>query len=73
VAAALGLSLQPHTRAGHIVGLQLPGGSAADVVERLADAHVHVSLRGDTVRVSPHVYNTADDVSRLIDVLAAAV
>ncbi|MDQ3432609.1 MAG: aminotransferase class V-fold PLP-dependent enzyme [Actinomycetota bacterium] len=72
-AAALGLSLQPHTRAGHIVGLQLPGGSAADVVERLADAHVHVSLRGDTVRVSPHVYNTADDVSRLIDVLAAAV
>jgi selenocysteine lyase/cysteine desulfurase len=30
-----------------------------------------VSLRGDSLRVSPNVYNTAEDLDRLRSVLAA--
>jgi selenocysteine lyase/cysteine desulfurase len=36
-------------------------------------ANVHVSFRGDSVRVSPHVYNDADDLSRLVKILSAAI
>ena len=39
----------------------------------LAAAGVFVSVRGDAVRVSPHVYNVAADVDRLLEVLAEAV
>jgi selenocysteine lyase/cysteine desulfurase len=37
----------------------------------LADARVHVSIRGTAVRVSAHAFNTPTDVDRLIEVLAA--
>jgi selenocysteine lyase/cysteine desulfurase len=35
----------------------------------MADASVFVSVRGDAMRVSPHVYNDADDIDRLFEVL----
>lgn len=38
----------------------------------LAEAKVFVSIRGDAIRVSPHVYNNAQDVERLIGALRAA-
>ena len=60
-------------RAGHIIGLRLPDGAAARVAQRLADEQVHVSVRGDNLRVSPHVYNTTDDVERFLRALAAAL
>jgi selenocysteine lyase/cysteine desulfurase len=72
-AAALGLSPHVGLSAGHIVGLRLPTGSPDAVVQRLAEAQVHVSLRGDNLRVSPYVFNTADDVARLLEALAAAL
>jgi selenocysteine lyase/cysteine desulfurase len=72
-AAALGLSPRVGPSAGHIVGLRLPTGSPDAVVQRLAQAQVHVSLRGDSLRVSPYVFNTAEDVTRLLDALGAAL
>ncbi len=72
-AAALGLSPHVGPRAGHIVGLRLPVGSPDAVVHRLAQAQVHVSLRGDNLRVSPYVYNTDDDVARLLETLRAVL
>ncbi len=72
-AAALGLSPHVGLSAGHIVGLRLPTGSPDAVVQRLAEAQVHVSLRGDNLRVSPYVFNTADDVARLLEALGAAL
>ena len=63
---------RPH-RAGHLLGLRLPGGAPADLAARLAAARVFVSVRGDAVRVSPHVYNDQADVDRLLEVLADAV
>ena len=60
-------------RAGHIIGLQLPRGSATAVADRLADSQVHVSVRGDNLRVSPHVYNSVEDVDRFISALGSAL
>jgi selenocysteine lyase/cysteine desulfurase len=73
-AGTLGLLAPPPDRhVGHIVGLRLPTGSSEQVAERLRAEHVHVSVRGEHLRVSPNVYNTPDDVQRLLDVLAACL
>jgi selenocysteine lyase/cysteine desulfurase len=39
--------------------------------ERLRAAKVWASLRGDRIRVSPHLYSTAEDVDRVVGALAA--
>ena len=52
---------------------RLAGGAPRDLAARLAAAGVFVSVRGDAVRVSPHVYNVPADVDRLLAVLAEAV
>ncbi len=38
--------------------------------ERLLAARVHASLRGDRIRVAPHLYNAEGDVDRLVAALA---
>ncbi len=72
-AAALGLSVHAKPHASHIVGLRLPAGSPGAVVQSLAAANVHVSVRGESLRVSPYVFNTDDDVARLLEALGAAL
>jgi selenocysteine lyase/cysteine desulfurase len=73
-AAALGLhAVPPDRRAPHYVGLRAGGGALPpDLAARLAARGVYVSVRGGaSLRVTPHVYNTAADVDRLLDALAA--
>jgi selenocysteine lyase/cysteine desulfurase len=60
-------------RAGHYLGLRIPGGVPDDLPARLAAGKVHVSVRGSAVRVTPHVWNTDADVERLFAVLREAV
>ena len=73
-AEALGCSVAPESeRVGHMLGLQLPGGLPTGLTERLAAARVFVSVRGDSIRVAPHLYNDARDVARFIDVLRSAM
>ena len=73
-AAALGMRAIPvHLRAGHFLGLRIPGGVPAGLPERLAKEQVYVSLRGDSVRVTPHLYNNDADVDRLFGVLERAL
>ena len=58
-------------RAGHILGVRLPEGcDLAELEGRLAAARVYASLRGDTLRVSPNVYNEPRDIDALRRVLA---
>ncbi len=38
--------------------------------ERLRDQQVSVSLRQNALRISPHIYNTSEDIARLIEVLS---
>ncbi|CAN5847251.1 aminotransferase class V-fold PLP-dependent enzyme [soil metagenome] len=56
-------------RGRHMVGLHLGPKAPRDLAERLAAKNVFVSVRGDSVRVSPHLYNTEADVDRLYEVL----
>ncbi len=60
-------------RARHMVGLKLGSSAPEDLATRLAEERTFVSVRGETVRVSPHLYNTAEDVNRLFAVLAEAL
>jgi selenocysteine lyase/cysteine desulfurase len=39
--------------------------------EKVRAAQIHVSLRENALRVSPFLYNTPEEISRLIDVLSA--
>lgn len=69
-AESMGWSVpQPQVRSPHMVGLRSPGGLADGIGDRLAAEKVFVSIRGDSIRVSPHLYTTDDDVERLFDVL----
>ena len=72
-AGALGLAASPsELRAGHFLGLRFPGGLPKGLPERLAAGDVFVSVRGDSLRVTPHLYNDDEDVERLLAALAAA-
>jgi selenocysteine lyase/cysteine desulfurase len=58
-------------RAPHLFGLRpADAGSTATLSDRLAARDVAVSLRGDAIRVSPHLYNDSGDVEALLDALA---
>jgi selenocysteine lyase/cysteine desulfurase len=70
-AESIGLLTAPaELRGPHLMGIRFPGGLPDGVAETLAERRIHVSVRGDSVRVSPHVYNTTDDCDRLLDALA---
>jgi selenocysteine lyase/cysteine desulfurase len=60
----------PAWRGEHLVGLRPPAGTdMSAIASRLAAARVHVSMRGTAIRVSPHVYNTPEDMQALAAVL----
>jgi selenocysteine lyase/cysteine desulfurase len=52
-----------------MVGLKLGSTAPEDLAARLATEGVFVSVRGESMRVSPHLYNTEEDVERLFEVI----
>ncbi len=56
-------------RAGHYLGLRHPAGIPPGLANRLAEQRVFVSLRGPSLRVTPHLYNNATDRERLVAAL----
>jgi selenocysteine lyase/cysteine desulfurase len=69
-AMALGYAVPAEQdRVRHIIGLALPGGLPRTLADRLAAERVHVSIRGDSIRVAPHLYNDEGDVVRFLEVL----
>ncbi|MGD8358793.1 MAG: aminotransferase class V-fold PLP-dependent enzyme [Lysobacterales bacterium] len=70
--APLGLSALPKDeRAPHYLGLQSPAGLPPGLLPELAKRNVYVSVRGSSIRVTPHVYNTPEDIDRLVSALEA--
>lgn len=53
-------------RAPHLLSLEFPEGMPPGLVERLAEAGVHVARRLGRMRISPHVYNDEADVDRFL-------
>lgn len=58
-------------RAPHFLSVSFPDGPPEGIEERLAAAQVHVSLRGDRIRITPHLYNHEADAERLFSALWA--
>jgi selenocysteine lyase/cysteine desulfurase len=59
-------------RARHMIGLKLGSGFPEDLAAQLAAQNVFVSVRSESVRVSPHLYNTEEDINRLFAALSTA-
>ncbi len=70
-ARQLGLNhIADHLRALHFLGLRFPPGMLpTSIAADLAKRGVYVSVRGTSMRITPHVYNTDDDVQHLFDAL----
>jgi selenocysteine lyase/cysteine desulfurase len=66
-AAKLGFSAPPEPlRAPHYLSLRRKAAIPKELPEILAREKVFVSVRGRSVRVTPHLYNTVEDGERLI-------
>jgi len=59
-------------RCAHMIGIRHPAGIPARLPKLLKEAGVFVSLRGDSIRIAPHLYNDRNDVDRLFEVLHTA-
>lgn len=69
--AELGLTAVPaERRAGHYLGLRFRSGVPAGLAAQLSAAKVHVSVRGAALRITPHLWNSPEDIDRLLAVLA---
>ena len=69
--APLDLRADIPDQAPHYLSLGLPEGAPADLAAPMRAHNVHASQRGPRLRISAHIYNTADDVDRLVTALKA--
>ena len=71
----LGLGIEDDAwRSPHLFGLGLPAGAELERLKGCLERHrVGVSFRGTSVRVSPNVYNTKDDVEALVAAFTEAL
>ena len=63
----------PDARAPHMLGLDLPPGTAHTLAAALAEANVIASVRGSSLRISPHLHVNRNDVDRLLEALTSAL
>jgi selenocysteine lyase/cysteine desulfurase len=61
-------------RGSHLFGVRLPHGANLDKIKSSLLKHkVYVSFRGNAIRVAPNVYNTEDDMKKLVKVLLNSI
>ncbi|MEJ3657857.1 aminotransferase class V-fold PLP-dependent enzyme [Actinomycetes bacterium KLBMP 9759] len=69
--AALGFApLPPERRGPHMLGVRLPEPARTAALAALTDARCYAAVRGDSLRISPHLHVTEEDVDRLVTVLS---
>ncbi len=69
-AQALGLGVPPAAhRAPHMLGLRFPDGLPDGLADTLRESGIFLSIRGDSLRIAPHLYNDGRDIDRLFAVL----
>jgi selenocysteine lyase/cysteine desulfurase len=70
LAQEIGLLVAPKlARAPHLIGVSNPGGFHKELLNQLAQEKIFVSVRGDSIRIAPHLYTTAEDIERLFSAL----
>ena len=61
-------------RSHHLVGLRLPKGADIHKIQaELKIRNVVISYRGESIRISPHVYNDQNDMALLLEGLLAGI
>lgn len=69
-ARRLGLIVpEPLLRAPHMIGLHFHEAVPADLPARFAAEKIFVSVRGQSIRVAPHMYNDTAHVDRFLQIL----
>ena len=73
--ADAGFAIEPvEDRGNHIMGIYLPDEVSLDTVrELLSRENISVSVRGESIRVSPHLYNTKADFEALTNLLISTL
>jgi selenocysteine lyase/cysteine desulfurase len=73
-AEQIGLVVAPrHFRAPHLIGISKPGGFGKELPNLLAREKVYVSVRGESIRIAPHLYTAEKDIDRLFSALQKAI
>ncbi len=72
--AELGLEPMPDEQRGpHLLGVRLPDQARDSAISALAKLNCFAAVRGASLRISPHLHTTEEDVQRLIDGLTLAL
>ncbi len=71
-ATSLGLNA-PDRHGPHMLGIQVPREVGRTLGATLAEQRVVASVRGDSLRIAPHLHATRADIERLISGLAGAL
>lgn len=73
-ARAIGLHVvDDHLRSPNLIGINFKDGVPDHLAPTLAENKVFVSIRGDSIRIAPHIYNDIADVDRMFEVLEGAL
>ena len=56
-----------------MIGIGLPQDLDRPLIKELAERGIHVSQRGRSLRISPHLHVNDSDVERLLSALSALV
>jgi len=73
-AEGLGLTVPaPDERGPHMIGIEVPQETALRLGEQLSKRGVIASVRGNSLRLAPHLHVTTEDIDRLMEGVAAAL
>ncbi|MBC8346546.1 MAG: aminotransferase class V-fold PLP-dependent enzyme [Candidatus Marinimicrobia bacterium] len=66
----LGLTIRnKKQRAPHLLGIQFQNGVPNHLTESLKRENIYVSVRGNSMRIAPYLYNTNKDIDRLFSAI----
>lgn len=60
-------------RAPNILGIELPGERIGHLSSALSTQKIYASVRGNKLRISPYLYNSAEDIDQLFDVVDCVI
>ena len=70
----MGLYIENETdRGAHLFGIKFPKDRMEELQKAIKLHRVSISIRGEFIRVSPHVYNDEKDMNKLVRALKAAL
>lgn len=64
---------EDEARGSHLFGIRFPKDKMENLAKSLKNNRVSVSIRGEYIRVSPHVYNDEKDINKFIRSLKEAI